>query len=132
QRREPVEPVMSFYWLLSGFTLVIVTLAALIWWRSREPGFLVGIFFLYFWSLWGAWFFVQDQLGGVSIMHYQFLLKDMFPVALDADYAYALTLYSIFIIMVEATLLYSIRPGKQFADHGPPIAVSHPVLIAAA
>src|SRR5262245_41955142 len=126
---------MTFYWyaLLTVATTVIVLLAGWIWWRTREPGFLIGILFLYFWSLWGAWFLVHDEVSGVSIMHYRYLFHEMFAVALDPDYAYALELYAIFIIVVEVTVLCVLVPRNVLPAQPPaPLVASHTILLVTA
>ena len=55
---------MAFYALLATTTAVICFLGILLWLRTRNVGFLVGIVFLYFWSLWGI---AADADGNVVV-----------------------------------------------------------------
>jgi hypothetical protein len=119
---------MEFYLLLLLQTSVIAALALLLWLKTGHVGFPVGIGFLYFWSLYGAWSIVTDQLGGDSGKRYDYLLAKMFPVELDENYLWSLLLYATFIILVELTILCLLPRGRQgiaFAQGSAPASISH-------
>jgi len=117
---------MEFNALLTVSTTVITTLAWTIWSRTKSISFLIGIGFLYYWSLFGAWFIVADKLGGDSGMHYYNLERELFTIRLDGDYAWALVLYSVFIILVELVLLLLVKPEKFFTVRkAVPVELSH-------
>ncbi|HTQ40699.1 MAG TPA: hypothetical protein VMJ32_16880 [Pirellulales bacterium] len=97
---------MEFYALLATLTLVIGGFALLLWRQTKSIAILLGIGFLYYWSLFGAWSLVFDLRGGDSGMHYQYLFDKMFPVDLDGDYFQALVYLGLFVIAVEITLLW--------------------------
>jgi hypothetical protein len=99
---------MEFYALLTALTLAIGGLALLLWRKTKSIAILLGIGFLYYWSLFGAWSLVCDLRGGDSGMHYQYLFDKMFPVELDGDYFQALVYLGLFVIAVEVTLLWSL------------------------
>jgi hypothetical protein len=120
---------MGFYAFLTVATAAITALAWLIWRKTRNPGFLIGIAALYYWSLYGAWSIVTDQLGGDSGMRYHYLYKKMFAVYLDGDYLMSLMLYTLFVLVVELSILLVARKADS-VNHVPrPIEISHPIII---
>src|ERR1700730_16081866 len=104
---------MEYFALLVIATVVIVVLAAALYRRRRDPGTLVGIAVLYYWSLFGAWYIVIDKTGGFSGKNYQYLEGKLFPIALDQDYLVTLGLYAGFLILVELTLLAAVSPALE-------------------
>src|ERR1700736_86250 len=104
---------MEYFALLVVATVMIVVLAAALYRRRRDPGTLVGIAVLYYWSLFGAWYIVIDETGGFSGKNYQYLEGKLFPIALDQNYLATLALYSGFIILVEVTLLVAVAPARE-------------------
>lgn len=96
---------MEFYFVLLLLTVVIAALAMLLWRHTRSPAIVMGIFFLYYWSLYGGWFLIQDLRGGDSGMHYQYLFDKMFPIELNDDYLCSLVYLGLFVIVIELTLL---------------------------
>jgi hypothetical protein len=122
---------MEFYALLATLTLAIGGLALLLWRRTKSIAILMGIGFLYYWSLFGAWSLVCDLRGGDSGMHYQYLFDKMFAVDLDDDYFQALVYLGLFILAVEVTLLWYL-PGPQLPKPLPRerlIRISHTKLL---
>ncbi|HVN96733.1 MAG TPA: hypothetical protein VMT62_09910 [Syntrophorhabdaceae bacterium] len=103
---------MMFYVTLISATCIIVALMLLIWLRTRNVAFPLGIAFLYYWSLYGAWSIIADKTGGESGMHYQYLEEKLFAVNLDNDYLLTLVLYSLFIIIVELIVLFLYKKCK--------------------
>lgn len=133
---------MGFYMLLGAATIIIVYLSVLIWLKSRTIGFLVGISFFYYWSLYGAWSIINDGLGGDSGKHYQYLFERLFVVYLDQYYLEALALYAGFIILVQLTVLIRVRPAmpdvwaartaRLKLDHGRVLLLSGSALVVSA
>ncbi|HEY2827403.1 MAG TPA: hypothetical protein VGJ04_07360, partial [Pirellulales bacterium] len=122
---------MEFYTLLTVLTVVIGALALLLWRQTRSIAIVMGIGFLYYWSLFGAWSLVYDLRGGDSGMHYQYLFDKMFAVDLDGDYFRALVYLGLFIIAVEAALLWYL-PGSPIPKPLPKeklIRISHTKLL---
>lgn len=123
---------MEFYLLLVCLTLPICVLALRIWRKTREPAFLLGIGFLYYWSLFGAWSIVTDKLGGESGMHYDYLELKMFSIKLDVNYINSLIIYALFIVVVEIVILRSVERGRQKSHHAGPRQVSHAAILVTA
>jgi len=120
---------MLYYISLTAVVIVLIVLMAILWYRTKSIGFLFGFTALYFWSLHGAWSIVTDQLGGNSQKHYHYLYEKLFPVYLDEHYAYALALYSAFILITGLAVLFWIRPKKLITDNLNPVIISHDAII---
>jgi hypothetical protein len=122
---------VEYYALLTGLTIAIGGLAALLWRRTKSLAILGGIAFFYYWSLFGAWSLIYDLRGGDSGMHYDYLFDRMFPVDLDADYFWALAYFGIFIITIELVLLWRLRDSPLPAplDERRLIRISHSKLL---
>ncbi len=122
---------MSFYILLSTITLVIVGLAVLLWQQTRSLAVVLGIGFLYYWSLYGAWFLICDLGGGDSGMHYHYLFDKIFPVHLDENYFCALVYLGLFVIIVELILFWRLvgPPLPKPLPLEQAIRISHPKLL---
>src|SRR5215471_3738684 len=98
---------MSYYAILGIASLLFVVLGVAIWVRTRSIAFVIGLGFIYYWTLWGGWFIVYDLRGGSSGMVYDYLYYKLFPIHLDSDYFWALLLYSAFILLIEMAVLFS-------------------------
>jgi len=120
---------MEFFTLLAITTTVIVVLAAALYRKRRDPGTLVGIGALYYWSLFGAWYIVIDKTGGFSGKSYGYLEGKLFSIALDRNYMIALGLYAGFIILVELTLLLTVAPAKEDSTAAPLRLRHGPILL---
>jgi len=120
---------MEYFALLTIATAVIVVLAAALYRKRRDPGTLVGIAALYYWSLFGAWYIVIDKTGGFSGKNYGYLEGKLFAIALDQDYLVALGLYAGFIILVELTLLLAVSPVKEVRTAAPLLLRHGPILL---
>lgn len=129
-----MPPILDFHFLLVAVTLVYCLLVLLVWQRSRNPGFPMGFFFLYYWTLSGAWDLVTDLSGGHSGKRYSYLLDKLFPVELNGDYFLALIYYSLFLLLVALTV-YLVLPGAEgdgkgdLRPEGDKIRISHLRLI---
>ncbi|MBI4869969.1 MAG: hypothetical protein HY814_00190 [Candidatus Riflebacteria bacterium] len=119
---------MEFYLFLSISTGLIGAGAVVLWLRTRSVSFPLGLAFLYFWSLHGAWAIVLDNLGGESGMHYAYLEAKTFAVRLDAHYLWALFYYSAFVLTVEAVLLLAVH-GRGARRPVEPVRFSHGVVL---
>jgi oligosaccharide repeat unit polymerase len=119
---------MIYYAVLGVASLLFLALGLTIWLKTRSIAFLIGLGFIYYWTLWGSWFIVYDLRGGNSGFQYDYLYYKLFAIHLDSDYFWALVLYSIFILFVEIALLLSLRPGIS-QPPGRPIRISHRTMI---
>lgn len=93
-----------------------------VWLKTRSVAFMVGAFFLYYWSLFGAWNIVGSLRSGEDT---PYLFYKLFPVFLDGDYRDAILLYGLFICSVMATVLYIARPARDQQQPPELIEISH-------
>jgi hypothetical protein len=100
---------MEYYAILSIATVVFLVLTWLIWSKTKSLAFLLGNGFLYLWSLWGAWFVVRDLLTAQAEGPYQYLRFKLFPIYLDADYLWTIVLYALFMVIVQCTVLFTVK-----------------------
>lgn len=126
---------MTHYLLLSLLTLAIVYLGVRIWKQTREPGFLLVLALLYYWTLLGSWFLIYDDLtGGKGIewgLSYYVYTEILFPVHADTDYLLTILSYGFFIISAEAVILWMTRKPKNAQKHEfSRIRISHGWIIA--
>lgn len=119
-----------FFVLLGACTASVVVLALIIWWRTRSVAFFLGFAALYYWSLHGAWLLVRDVAHATSGMRYEYLFTKLFPIELNLDYAWALVLYTTFIVVVQGTILFSL-PARSRMEPTPAtrLRISHVVLL---
>src|SRR5262250_3269660 len=120
---------MEYYALLSVCTLVILVLAGLIWRKTKAIAFLIGFAFMYFWSLYGAWFIISDTLAGEKGERYQYLFFNIVPVYLDSNYALTLILYTLFIVSVQLAVLVFTKEHKNQAPSTRPLMISHVTIL---
>ena len=121
---------MPYYAFLFAAVLMVLALSWALWSYTRSIAFPFGMAVFYFWSLHGAWSIVTDQLGGDSHMNYHYLYERMFPVYLDECYTWTLGLYTVFILVVALTVLFSVRPARLSKTSSAPIIISHDRIIA--
>lgn len=103
---------MQYYLVLSVFTVIIVTLALLVWIKIKSIIFPLGIAFMYYLSLYGSWSIITDKSGGDSVKNYHYLENKLFPVYLDDYYLWTLILYAVFIVIVELVVLLTVNCPK--------------------
>lgn len=125
---------MIHYVFLSLFTLLIIFLSWKIWAKTGQVAFLIGIFFLYYWSLLGAWVIIFDSLTGQKGadfgLHYYHFNKYLFPLYVDKIYLWVISLYAAFILVVQLTILYFAAPRSRIpASEVKPVEINHPLLI---
>jgi hypothetical protein len=121
-----------FYILLISYTAIIFYLARVIWKRTHQISFPIGIALLYYWTLLGSWFFVYDDMSGGKGaefgLHYYIYLEKMFMVHADASYFSAISYYALFLITIECTILFFLK-DKGVEQEKRPIEINHVLLL---
>lgn len=94
-------------------TISIIMLSVKIWKASQSWSYIVAIFFIYYWSLLGAWFVCIDLLNNNILekygLHYYHIYDLLFEVKLDCNYLITISLYGLFIIIFQMAVLYFIQ-----------------------
>jgi len=116
---------MQYYAVLAVATVIIGLLTLVLWRKTGSIAFPIGIALLYYWTLLGAWFIVQDLLGGNTGLRYQYYFYKLFPVRLDDDYFWTLVLYSSFIVVIQLAVLHWVRTPNESGLEIVPIRISH-------
>ncbi len=110
--------MIPFYLLLTLLTSIIGYLLFRIVKRTQDWSFALGIFFLYYWSLLGAWFFIYDDKtygGGIAWgLHYHYMFKELFLVRANTDYLITIFAYGLFIITIQLVILKFTKPKNLF------------------
>lgn len=119
---------MIFYFLLIISTLIIFLLTFLLWERTKNLSFIIGSGFLYYWSLYGAWFIIYNKEMENSIFRYQYLEGKLFFIYLDYYYFLTLFIYSLFIWIILGILLLLVKKPR-FIENKLYLTVSHKRLI---
>lgn len=109
-------------WLLFGLTALTAGCTWLLWTRTKNIGFVLGMLAIYFWTLQGAWGISATIHHGSWNHEWTYLLTKMFPVALDHDYVRTLVYYGLFIVSVFTAATIA-------AGMGPPPQAQHPLII---
>ena len=122
---------MLFNLLLVVCTALMIFAAIALWSKTHNLGFLLGIAALYFWSIHGAWAIVYDLLGGDSGKHYHYLYDKLFPIYLDENYAWTLSLYTLFTLVACAIAYLNAKPRVLSRPdvESTPLVVSHPKML---
>ena len=115
---------MGYYLTIGLATFAIALLALKIWQKTHSVAFIVGIAFIYYWTLYGAWTVISAGGEVDTYLYYK-----MFPVALNADYFLTMVLYTAFIVVIELTVLWRAKPLRM-KPLTEPIAISHFKLLA--
>ena len=91
--------------MLAVFVSVVITL--LVWIKTRSLSFPIGFFFIYFWSLHGAFAILADRRGREISpnFHFQYLERKLFPIDVSAEYYLAVGYYAVFFLTVQLTIL---------------------------
>ena len=121
---------MEHLCLLTILSGVIAVLAFLTWHKTRNLAFPLGLGFLYYWSLHGAWAIITDKRGGVSGTHYYYLEGKMFTLQLNDTYYWALAFYGMFVVIVGLTVLIAAKPASPDSETRTrsPLIISHTVI----
>jgi hypothetical protein len=122
---------MQYYIVLTIATAVTVVLGMLLWLKTRNLAFPLGLALIYYMTLFGGWFLVYDKLGGDSGKHYAYLEDKMFPVYLDGYYLESLVIYSVFVIVLAGTTLVLVRrPNSARAIPQRSLHIAHwPIIV---
>lgn len=96
---------MEFYAVLIALTAIVVVLAVLLYVKTREVAYLVGLALQYYFSLLAAWSLIGQRIAGTTTSQLMNLSQVLGFVNLDANYFWTLTLYALFLIATEASLL---------------------------
>jgi len=125
---------MIHYIFLTVFTAIIAFLTGKIWKKTKQMAFPLGIALMYYWSLAGAWFIVFDELteqkGKEFGLHYYYLMERMFPVHADNTYLLSISLYAVFIIVTQLTILFTAKRKELQTDKEViPVRLNHLILI---
>src|SRR5687768_8081812 len=111
--------------LLALYTLVLGFLTYKIYRKTGEFAFVLGAVLMYYWSLMGAWFILYDDVtgdGGKDFgVHYYHLREILFPLKVDSNYTYAITLYFLFIAVVLSAIWYFTSGKKNLNQLGQPV-----------
>jgi len=105
---------MEFYAVLIASTAVIAVLAVLLYLKTREVAYLVGIALEYYFSLLAPWSVIGQRMTGTATPQLHNLSQVLGSINLDASYLWTLNLYSLFIVATELGLLWFALP------HAPP------------
>lgn len=120
---------MNYYVLLGAATVALMWLTWRIWRKTHEPSFVVGLFLIYYWTLYGGWSIVTDGLGGTTGGRYYYLYDRLFPIQLDHYYFLTLLLYAVFAIGIALTVLLVAKNPADANPPGEPLAISHSLVI---
>jgi hypothetical protein len=121
---------MSYYAVLGVSTTLLAVISWILWHRTRDVSFPIGLFFIYFWTLHGGWSVVSDHLSGVTTSRYQYLYDKLFEVSLDEDYLIALAYYGLFAVVAATTLMVQTRtPTVTRVETTRKLVISHPVIL---
>jgi len=126
---------MMHYALLSVLTLVIGFLTWKIWKKTNEPAFVLGIALIYYWTLAGAWIIIFDLLtndkGKDFGVHYYHYREALFFIHLDNSYLLSILYYGLFMISLQAVVLYVAKRANRLEPVPEPVYINHKILIAA-
>ena len=118
--------------VLTVGTALIAILALFLWIYTRQLSLLVGVFFLYFWSLYGAWFVIGDELSFFHVVGYANVQRALVDVRLDDDYLWSLVLYIGFLLVFELVLLLGAPARGANAGVKRSIRISHRAILTVA
>lgn len=122
---------MKFYLVLTVSTGITLILTWILWLRSKNIAFPLGIALIYYWTLYGAWSIVW--LGGYGGEHYHYIYEQLFPIYLNDNYLFALIYLALFILVIQATLLCFVkRPNVRLKSRPPPIQIAHAAILSIA
>lgn len=119
---------MQFYATLVAITLAVAIMALATWFKTRCVAFIVGFFFIYNWTLQGAWYLIRERMGYGGDGRFEYLYYKVFPVYLDTDYLWTLWFYGLFILSIGTAVLLKAHRGLRQPRLGP-IRISHSRII---
>ena len=121
---------MIYITVLFLSTFFIFFALFLIWHKTKEISFVIGILLIFFFTFLGGWFITIDLITNNIFknygLDYYYLYDKMFPVYLDGNFHAAIILYFLFIIFIELTVLILVKRRKKNSDIKiKPICISH-------
>ena len=118
---------MKYYTILLVSTAFLLILVFRIWSKSRTISFPLGMAFLYYWTLAGAWVLVHDRLAHTAneAYHYSGYEERLFPILLDSSYFETLLLYSLFLVIIAIVVLLVVKSPRKHPLVAPPLRLSH-------
>lgn len=121
---------MNYYLLLGVATVAVTWLTWRIWRKTHELSFVLGLFLIYYWTLYGGWSIVTDGLAGTTTGRYYYLYDRLFPIDLDHYYFLTLLLYAVFAIGIALTVLLVVKDPAEAEPPGEPLVISHSLVMA--
>ncbi|MFZ1617340.1 MAG: hypothetical protein WAT41_08310 [Flavobacteriales bacterium] len=127
---------MSDYLLLFAITVLLCAGSLIIYRRTRQGAFLLGMCILYFWTFLGAWFFIGDALSGYKGykigLAYYYLMEKMFPFELDHCYTITLLGYGLFLVALLLGVFAMVRNAKKTPGPTTLVLLDHRVFLVVA
>ncbi|HRG58389.1 MAG TPA: hypothetical protein PK323_05485 [Bacteroidia bacterium] len=107
---------MTHLLILTFFTVAIIFFTIKIWKLTQSWGYVLAVFFIYYWSLLGSWFVCIDLLNNNIMekygLHYYHIYDLLFKVNLDHFYLQSIIYYGSFIIIFQLCIIFF---SKKFA-----------------
>ncbi len=129
---------MIYLVLLTLTTLAAVYLQYKIWQHTKSIVLLLPTFVIYYWSMMGGWAVTIDLLTGNALenvgFHYYSYFDKLFAIQLNSSYFFSLCMFSLFLLVFQASVLFMVRRVSPDASQ-PPRAIpvlNHWILIALA
>lgn len=127
---------MSAYLLLFGISVILFMGTVVIYRKTRQGSFLLGMCILYFWTFLGAWFFIGDAMSGYQGyrigLAYYYLMEKMFPFELDHCYTVALLGYGLFTIALLVGVFIAVRRRNAAPNASRMVLLDHRVFLVVA
>jgi len=98
---------MLEYSFLTSATIVVAVMAALIYIKTRDVSYLVGIALMYYFSLLAGWFVIAERTSLDLSDSFANLGAVLYPIHLGETYDWTLILYTSFILGTETAILYA-------------------------
>jgi hypothetical protein len=114
---------------LVAASIIVAWLTWRIWRKTHEMSFVIGLFLIYYWSLYGAWSIVADGVGGTTPRRYHYLYDKLFTIELDHYYFLTVLLYAVFVIGIAVTVLVVARDPAEATRRSEPLMISHSLVI---
>jgi hypothetical protein len=111
-----MEGLVVFYVFLIAASVAIAASSFLLWSKTRNFSVVVGIFLVYYFTLYGAWEIVADGINPNDASKnrgFHYLYKKLFKVELDEYYFWSLVLYALFILIIIWTLFFCLGSYRK-------------------
>ncbi len=108
---------MNFILILTFYTLLYFFLSWKVWKQTKEYVLQFGLFFLFYWTLLGAWVFTIDALTGFNGakigLSYYYISEKLFPFKLDHNYLLAINYLGLFLLLIPSFLLVFMKRSNK-------------------